>query len=196
MSDVQTLPIFPLGSVLFPGGRLALRVFEPRYVDMTKACIRDSTVFGVTLIKAGFEVGAPAIPYDIGCTARIVDWDMPSPNMFTLVAEGIALFRIVDRHTQDDGLIVAETQLIDPPDPTPLPARHEPMAALLRRLVDEVGAGRLMLQPRFDDAVWVAYRVTELLPIAPERKQAVLELDEPAAMLGEVERLLKDLRED
>ena len=73
------IPIFPLNTVLFPGGRLPLRIFEVRYVDMTKACIRDDAVFGVCQIRDGHETGTPAKPADIGCTARIVEWDVPHP---------------------------------------------------------------------------------------------------------------------
>lgn len=113
MNSNIEIPIFPLGTVLYPAGRLPLHIFETRHVDMTKACIRDHAVFGVTLIRAGFEVGTPAVPCDIGCTARISEWEVPNPGLFTLMTQGESLFRIRQRHTQTDGLIMANVELLE-----------------------------------------------------------------------------------
>lgn len=190
------IPIFPLGTVLFPGGRLPLRIFEPRYVEMTKACIRDNAVFGVSLIRAGFEAGTPAIPSEIGCTARIIDWDVPNPGLFTLNTQGETVFRLKSRRTQADGLIVAEIELIEPPDPIGVPERYEKLQQLLRDLVHEIGVENFTRPPRFDDAAWVGSRLAELLPVPPERKQKLLEANDPLRMLAEVENLLRDLRDD
>lgn len=190
------IPIFPLSTVLFPGGRLPLRIFEPRYVEMTKACIRDNGVFGVCLIVGGFEVGVPAIPAAVGCTARILDWDVPNPGLFTLNTQGETAFRLLDRRTRPDGLILGTVELIEPPDPTGVPERYEALQRLLADLVHEIGADNFTQPPRFDDAAWVACRLAELLPVAPERKQRLLEANAPLAMLAEVESLLRDLRED
>lgn len=197
MTDRLEIPIFPLGTVLFPAGRLPLRIFEPRYVEMTKVCIRDNSPFGVTLIRAGFEVGTPAVPSAIGCTARILEWDVPAPGLFQLATQGESVFRILDRRTQDDGLIVGTVERLEPPDPAPLPERYEPLARLLVELIEGIGEDVLPRPHRLDDAAWVANRLAELLPIAPERKQSLLELHaEPLAALAKVEQMLKELRED
>ncbi|MFT4047921.1 MAG: LON peptidase substrate-binding domain-containing protein [Solimonas sp.] len=195
MGMILEIPIFPLGAVLYPAGRLPLRIFEPRYVDMTKACLRDESPFGVVLIRAGFEVGRPAIPHEIGCTARIVEWQVPSPGLFTLVTQGQTRFRLLERRTQDDGLIVGRVELLEPADPTPLPKAQAYLGELLRKLIGELGAERFPAPQRLDDAAWVGYRLAELLPISPERKQLLLELDAPAAVLNGIERALQDLRD-
>ncbi|HTS52418.1 MAG TPA: LON peptidase substrate-binding domain-containing protein, partial [Burkholderiales bacterium] len=88
LSATLEIPIFPLGTVLYPGGLLPLRIFEQRYLDMTKSCIRDNAPFGVCLIREGTEVGAAAAPYAVGCTARIAQWDIPHLGLFHLVAHG------------------------------------------------------------------------------------------------------------
>ncbi|MGQ3056562.1 MAG: LON peptidase substrate-binding domain-containing protein [Nevskia sp.] len=190
------IPIFPLGTVLFPGGRLPLRIFEPRYVEMTKACIRDNSVFGVALIVGGFEVGTPAVPAKVGCTARISDWEVPNPGLFTLNTRGESIFRLLDRRTQPDGLIIGTVELIDPPDPTGVPERYAPLQQLLGDLIKDLGEENFAQPTRFDDAAWVASRLAELLPIAPERKQKLLEATRPLAMLADVETLLRQLRDD
>lgn len=196
MVTTLEMPVFPLGNVLFPAGRLGLRIFEPRYVEMTKACIRDNAVFGVALIKAGYEVGTPAVPCATGCTARIVEWDVPNPGLFTLMTRGESVFRIIARRTRPDGLIVADVELDDPPDPSPLPERFAPLGRLLSELIAGIGAEHFPTPHRLDDAAWVGNRLAELLPAPPERKQRLLELGDPVAMLREIERLLKRLREE
>jgi Lon protease-like protein len=194
MDDILDIPIFPLSTVLFPGGRLPLQIFEPRYLAMTEQCLRDKGVFGVTLIRGGFEVGRPAIPWEVGCTARIVDWKSPGPALYVLMAQGESVFRIDQRRTQDDGLIRARVTLRDPPDPSPLPDRFEPLATLLRRIAAEIGEEHFPQPSRLEDAGWVGYRVAEMLPIAPEQKQQLLELQDPLQLLERVDRLLDGLQ--
>jgi Lon protease-like protein len=195
MTAAIEIPIFPLGTVLFPAGRLALRIFEQRYYDMTKACIRDDSVFGVALIRGGFEVGTPAIPSERGCTARIVDWEVPAPGLFNLMARGESVFRILERRVQKDGLIIASIEYDEPPDPTPLPDRYAALATLLVGFIGQIGAENFPTPQRLDDAAWVGNRLTELLPVPPERKQSLLELGDPLSVLAEVEQLVKGLRD-
>ena len=196
MAETLRIPIFPLGTVLFPAGRLPLRIFEPRYVEMTQACLRDNSVFGVSLIRAGYEVGTPALPCDIGCTARIVEWSDPVPGQFVLEARGETVFRIRQRWTTDSGLVMALVELEEPADPLPLPTRHAALGTLLRRLMEEIGEEHFPRPQRMEDAAWVGNRLCELLPVEPERKQKLLELLDPLAVLGGVEQALKELRED
>ncbi|MDB5976947.1 MAG: hypothetical protein JWR07_3707 [Nevskia sp.] len=194
--DTLEIPIFPLGSVLYPAGLLSLRIFEPRYVEMTRACIRDNSVFGVTLIRAGYEVGAPAVPSEIGCTARILQWQEPEPERYTLLAQGESVFRILRRRTLPSGLIVAEIGLEEPPDPLPVADRHEPLAELLADMIEQIGEVHFPKPRRLGDAAWVGNRLCELLPVEPERKQKLLETADPLAVLDEVGRLLKQLRDE
>ena len=191
------LPIFSLGNPLFPAGLLHLNIFEPRYLAMTADCIRHGKPFGVSLIRAGFEVGVPAVPSAIGCTARIIEWSQPMTDRYRLVAKGETMFKIISRRVADDGLMLAKVELIDPPDPLALPSHHAGLAALIKELIEALGDDAPLPKPRrFDDAAWVACRLAELLPIPPERKQKLLEATRPLAMLSDVETLLRDLRDD
>ena len=114
MSAAQAgeIPLFPLRTVLFPGGRLPLRIFEQRYLQMAKACLRHEQPFGVCLIREGREVGEPALPEEVGCMARIVEWDMPQFGVLQVVARGERRFRIQSRRVQADGLALASAQLL------------------------------------------------------------------------------------
>ena len=189
-----TIPLFPLGTVLYPGGVLPLRIFEPRYVAMVRDCLARESAFGVCLIRAGFEAGTPAIPHGTGCTARIVRCEETGPDRFSLVARGESVFRI-DRHwARDDDLLMGVVTLADPPDPTPLPERFRGLRELLERAIAEHGAERFPSPTRLDDAAWVAFRVAELLPVPPERRQRFLTCDDPIARLADVAETLAELR--
>ncbi len=171
----QTIPIFPLGTVLYPGGRLPLRVFEPRYVAMARRCLADDAVFGVNLILDGREVGAPAVPHAVGCSARIVDSTVPETDEFALLAVGESTFRIQRREVQADGLIVAEVEWLPVSAPMPVPPEFAPLVQMLRHAVEQMGEAQLVPPLRYDDSAWVAQRLAERLPMPAAARQRILE---------------------
>ena len=174
MSD---LPIFPLQTVLFPGGLLPLRLFEQRYLSMAKTCLRDGAPFGVCLIREGAEVGAPALPEDVGCLARIVQWDMQQLGLLQILAQGEARFRILERRVEADGLARATVEMLAPENDAEVPEQF----AACRRLVERIATGEgehLFAKPhRFDSSAWVGARLAELLPVPGPVKQRLLEMD-------------------
>jgi uncharacterized protein len=185
------IPIFPLGTVLYPGGLLPLRIFEQRYLDLTKVCIRDNTPFGVCLIREGMEVGAAAVPYPVGCTARIAQWDMPHLGLFHLVTHGETVFRILEQWTAKSGLVQAQVELDDPAPALPLPEQYQELGTLLQKIIAKVGAERFPSPARLDLAGWVGYRLAEVLPLEVETKQRLLEARDPIAALSEVKVFLQ-----
>lgn len=187
MTDLVDIPLCPLGNPLFPAGRLYLRIFEPRYVQMTAACLANDSVFGVCLIEGGFEVGAPAIPAMLGCSARIVESEQPDGTHYLLVARGETRFRVLKRWTLDSGLIMGRVEWIEPPDPTPVPERFAPLAKLIEQLASTLGEQAPLPRPfRLSDAAWVGYRWAELLNVTPERRQQWLASEAPLKVLEEV----------
>lgn len=188
------IPIFPLDTVLFPAGRLPLRIFEVRYVDMTKVCIRDKSVFGVCLIRSGRETGAPAVPHALGCTARIVEWNVQGAGLFSLVTEGEQVIRILESRTCPDGLIRSQVELIEPMPSMPLPESHAALATFLGEIIEKLGASQFSQPPRLDDAVWVCHRLAEILPMKNESRLALLEPREPLDLLSRIEHLIRTMR--
>jgi Lon protease-like protein len=186
---VSDLPIFPLGTVLFPGGLLPLRLFEQRYLEMGKACLRDASPFGVCLIREGSEVGAPALPEAIGCIARIIQWDMHQLGVLQIVALGARRFRILERRLQPDGLARATVELLPDEQDASVPEKLAPCRQLLERIVAEHGEHIFAAPLRFDSSAWVSARLAEVLPLPGPLKQKLLELDGPCR-LEELERLI------
>lgn len=188
MSSVREVPLFPLGAVLFPGGLLPLKVFEQRYVDMTKACLRDSTPFGVCLIREGQEIGQPATPQSTGCLATIEQWDVPHPNLFALLARGGERFRILDTTVNSSGLIIGKIEML--PEATTNAEMDEACEEVLRLAIKRAGADSVPGPIQLDNPVWVSYRLAEILPITPQEKQALLEMTDTSARLEKLRELL------
>jgi Lon protease-like protein len=176
--------------VLFPGGRLPLRIFEQRYLAMAKACLKDGTPFGVCAIREGKEVGAPAVPFDVGSTAKIAEWDMPQLGVLQIVATGEARFRIFEQRAQRDGLLLGRVEMLAPETDAPIPPDCAPTVRLLERVIEQ-HPGLLASPHRLDSATWVSARLTELLPLPLPAKQELLELDDAAARLQRLNALLR-----
>ena len=195
MTTEVEIPIFPLNTVLFPGGRLPLRIFEVRYVDMTKACIRDGSLFGVCQILDGREAGTPAQFAPLGCTARITEWDVPAAGLFSMVTQGEQVFRVLDHHIQRDGLIRAQVALEAPRECTPLPEGREALGRMLGEIIDKIGAEHFSQPLQIEDTAWVAYRLAEVLPVSREQKLYLLQERDALKVLARVEQAIMDLKE-
>ncbi|HJX57659.1 MAG TPA: LON peptidase substrate-binding domain-containing protein, partial [Thiobacillus sp.] len=104
------LPLFPLNAVVFPGGRLPLRIFEQRYLDMVKQAIADNTPFGICAIREGAETGAPAAPYTVGTRVRVTDWDMPQAGILHIDTQAEERFVIRSTHTEPGGLLIGSVE--------------------------------------------------------------------------------------
>ena len=183
------VPLFPLNTVLFPGGPLPLRVFEPRYLDMISACMKDETPFGVLLIRDGAETG-PATTWDTGTLARVTDWYQGSDGILGITAIGTDRFRLLSAERQADGLNVGEIELLPPPPPMEVPLEYATLPHILETVLDDLGRLYENLERRPNDASWVAWRFAEILPIGLEDKQAILESDDMPACLRTIEQVL------
>lgn len=194
MGAVQSnpLPLFPLHLVLFPGGPLPLRIFEPRYLSMVSDCLRNDSPFGVVLITKGGETGEAAQCHDVGTLARITDWDQGEDGLLSIMAIGQQRFRVRNRQVRDDQLSMAEVELLPEAPPQALPPQYREQAFWLSEVLPTLEPYQgLPLQP--DDADWVAYRLAELL-LKPSQRQILLEQSDPQQRLAQVARQLDALR--
>ena len=188
MSAAEEHFIFPLGTVLFPGGVLPLKIFEQRYIEMTKMCLRDNRPFGVCLIKEGHEVGDPAVPESVGCLASIERWEMPQLGVFHLVARGGDRFRLHDAHAAPNGLLSGSISrlLTD----TTSDVMDVPCRDLLKIIIEHVGENKFPAPLSLDDPEWVSYRLSEILPLDMRVKQTLLESESTASRFEQLREML------
>ena len=175
----ESLPLFPLNTVLVPGGTLGLRVFEPRYLDLVRDCGRSGTGFGVCLIAEGSEAGTPATPMAYGTEARIEDFDTGADGLLRLRLRGERRFHVVRTRVRDNGLVVADVAWLAADPVVELQPQHALLADMLRSVLEQVGADIAVPEPRFDDAAWVAWRLAEWLPITAMQRQSLLQEHDP-----------------
>jgi uncharacterized protein len=184
VSSVQ-LPLFPLGTVLFPGGPLSLRVFEPRYLDMTRSCLRSSTPFGVVLILDGAEVGEIVSLAPLGTSARLVDFDTLPDGLLGIVCVGEQRFRIGRHWQQPDGLHCGEVDYLPEDARCALPAEYAHFGELLRDVLPRLGRAYAYAEAHYDDAGWVANRLAEVLPLNGAEKLSLLAQADPLQRLAQ-----------
>jgi Lon protease-like protein len=176
------IALFPLSIVLFPDGPLPLRIFETRYVDMVRRCMRENSGFGVVLIREGREVG-PAETYEVGTMAKITDFDQLPDGLLGLSCIGQQRFRIVSKSLAKDGLNLAEVDWLAAAPTVPVPPRHARLADLLKTVLPQLGEVYAGINMRLDDAAWVGHRLAEILPLPSREKQHLLEIDDPLQRL-------------
>lgn len=187
------VPLFPLNTVLFPGGPLPLRIFEPRYVAMVRDCVRDDAPFGVLLIKEGAETG-PASTHEVGTLARITDWYQGSDGLLGVTAVGLQRFRVVSSHRENSGLNVGTIEPLPNEPAMPLPVADTDLAQILREVMDDLGSLYEPLERHMDDASWVTSRLVEILPLDLELKQRCLESSDVPERLRLVRQLVDAAR--
>ena len=191
----RTVPLFPLRTVLFPGGVLPLKVFEQRYIDMTKACLKEGRPFGVCLITRGDEVAAagssPPEFAAVGTLAEIVDVDMPQLGILHVATKGGQRFEVKKHHVDASGLVVGAVSGIAAEPALALAEEYAPLAKLLEAIAGRVGPQNFPPESRFDDATWVGYRLAELLPLPLSVKQSMLEINDASVRLGALRQFLQ-----
>ena len=189
------LPLFPLGTVLFPGNTLPLRIFEPRYVDLIGRCMRDGTGFGVVGILEGREAGGIALPHMTGTSAHIIDFDRGGDGLLNVVIRGASRFRILGTRRLADNLLVAEVVTLADIDNVPAPADFRGLRDLLAEILAKVPTGDDALSVPTDSAE-LAYALVQYLPLSIPTKVSLLEVDEPIELLIRLSNELRQLHQN
>ena len=194
MNDValEEVPLFPLNTVLFPGGPLPLRIFETRYTDMVRRCLRTESPFGVLLIREGVEAGGAAATMQLGTLARIVEFNPMPDGLLGIICRGESRFRLIERWRQADGLSMGRVQRLPPQAVVPLPESYRRLSDLLRKVLPELGVLYGSISGDFDDAGWVSCRLAEILPLEQQEKQQLLELEDPVERLDRLAPLIDE----
>ena len=222
-----TLPLFPLNTVVFPGGRLPLRIFEQRYLEMIKQAIANDTPFGVcapawgtpvgalkdsdplwaeahvesyapplrgnpsAAIREGAETGTPAVPGAVGTRMRIADWDMPQTGILHIETVALDRFVIRSAHTEPSGLLIGKVEAVSVEPAVPVPDDLELSVEILRHIIGEYGDAHFPEPHELDNAVWVGYRLSEVLPLTLSIQQNLLEMNDSMMRLRILTEFLK-----
>ena len=192
--SVLEIPLFPLHTVLFPGGILPLRIFEPRYQGMVSYCLKNHSGFGVVAIHEGRETEPVGSFHEVGTLAQIIDFDCLEDGMLGITCRGEQRLRVLSQRVQTDQLILGQVELL-PTDPVllPLPS-HRPLVDFLRNILarEDSQAYSRLLFPDWDNAAWVGNRLSELLPLPVPIKQILLEWHDPVQRLDALRTLLRE----
>ena len=193
MSD-QGVPIFPLRTILFPGSKLPLRIFEPRYLDMVSRCMRSNIEFGIVLSR---KVPQPGMleTYATGTLATIIDWNQGDDGLLGITTLGTNKFELLSMTKQEDELNIGEIKIIEKEEDFKAPPNFDNMISLLESILEDID----LYDERekfFESASWVSFRFAEILPLKINDKQKCLEFDDPILRLNFLEPLLKLIREN
>jgi uncharacterized protein len=185
------IALFPLNTVLFPGGLLPLRIFEPRYIDMVGRCLRSNEPFGVVLVMQGADTDRDVETATVGSSARIVDFQTLEDGLLGLLCRGERRFRIRSRSRRDDGLNCAQIDWLAEPERAAIAAEFSPLIPLLREAMEKLTSVARYVDSDYDSAAWVSYRLAELLPLDHAMQQRLLEIDDSNARLGQLAPLIQ-----
>lgn len=200
MTDRRQIALFPLGVVMFPGGKLDLQIFERRYIDLISRCMRTTTGFGICLLRGGDEVlkeSSQQAVHRIGTYVNIVDWDQLDNGLLGITVKGSGKFRIEDCRQADTGVLEAEVEF-SPTDcvggeAIPLDEQFSVLADLLQNLENHPLVKQKNLDIDYNNLWDLGWRLSELIPIEAEQKQKLLELDDPWERIENIEQIVADL---
>lgn len=212
MPDTFPLPLFPLQTVLFPGGVLPLRIFEVRYLDLIQRCQKEGAPFGVVCLTQGSEVRQPPRPsapgeslneafHAVGTLAHIESFERPQPGLMMIRCRGGRRFRLLRSEQMKHGLWTGEAEYLEEDPVVPVPADLVPVRVGLERLLQHMqsqaqSGDELPIQAplQWDDCGWLAHRWCDILPVSPQLKQQFLTVDSPLLRLELVGDLLIRLK--
>jgi hypothetical protein len=199
-SLLRKIPLFPLGTVLFPDGVIALKIFEARYLDMIKNCLREKTEFGVVSIMKDQSVQEDEflIFSDIGTLAQIEYFDPVQPALYMTKSCGTQRFKLLNSQQEPSGLWIGEVELLENDPIMPIPEEHQGVVKLLNEIISVIQSEDLLEESSFkepfkiDDCGWVSNRLAELLPISLAQKNHLLAQTNPRIRLDLVTELIED----
>jgi hypothetical protein len=185
------MPLFPLQTVVFPGGLLSLRVFEPRYMEMVTQAIADQLPFGICAIREGRELDRGVSHYTVGTHVQVIDWEMPQTGILHIQTRALERFVIHETKSESNGLLVGEVDDVNAEPALAVPDGLVLATEILQQIVEDLGAEKFAQPHDFHNAVWVGYRLSEVLPLKLSVRQNLLEMNDSRARLEILVEFLK-----
>ena len=191
--QVADLPLLPLTRVVMPGGRLPLRVIEPREIDMVRECLKNQSSFGVCLITNDKEIDStPATVFPYGTLVKITDWDTDDNNLLIIVTQGVQKFRTINTTVNPNGMLLGDVELLPPPQDITMPAQYSDLADLLRQAMQNLGPLVDYTAADFKESVWMSNRLIEALPMSPKARHALMIIESPIEQLHALQKFINN----
>lgn len=190
-SNQPDYPLFPLSTVVFPGGVMPLRIFEPRYVDLVRICTKGQTGFGICPLESGSEASHETAPRSIGTLVEIIDFDQLNDGLLGITVEGKRRFELQNRRQADNGLWWGTAAFLREPEDVPCPGEFSQLQQMAQSLFERLGAPHADRPRHFDSANWLSARLTELLPFDPAIKHQLLATTDPVERLRRIQPLVR-----
>lgn len=182
--SLTTVPVFLLPTVLFPGGHLPLKVFEQRYIDMVRECCANNSFFAACLLDPKQKANRRMTHMRVGTLAQIIDFSTLDDGLLGINTRGRQRYLIETTRMRDNGLMIADVNVLESPSPMPVPAAFSVLAMICGRFMEQLGDRYPDFMPSdLDDANWVGFRMAEFLPYEMEEKQVLLQIDDPVERL-------------
>ena len=200
-STLREIPLFPLGTVLFPDGVIALKIFEARYLDMIKQCLREKTEFGVLSVIKNSDLSEEDVSLsfsNIGTLAQIEDFDPIQPALYMTKSFGTQRFKLISSKQEVNGLWIGQVELLANDPLTPIPQEHQKVVKLLDEIISVIKSENLLDDAPFkkpykvDDCGWVSNRLAELLPLSLAQKNHLLAQTNPRIRLDLITEIIED----
>ena len=190
-------PLFPLSIVLFPYGRMHLQIFEQRYLDLVKNCMRNDSKFGVVLIREGLEIDekshAKSNLSSIGTLARIVDWDQLPNGLLGITIQGGERLFLLDSWKQENGLVLGNINIFQSDTSAPMRKEWAPLLDVFHRIKQHPHVKRMNLDIDEEDAWQVGFILSQLLPIVEIDKHELLGLKDIEELMEKLEKMLSEM---
>ena len=195
LMDYPDHPLFPLSSVVFPGGIMPLRIFEPRYMDMVRHCTTNKVGFGVCALEANErgseEASAGNTPREIGTLAEIIDFNQLEDGFLGITVEGKQRFEVLDKRVAENGLWWGTVRMLEEQEDVACPEEFALLQQVLESVYDKLGEPYASRPRDFESAAWISGRLTELLPFDPATKHNLLATPDPLDRLRQIRPLIK-----
>lgn len=190
---MHSLPLFPLPTLVYPGGLLPLQIFEPRYLRMVKDCIKNQTGFVVVQTSENIAASDDGGFYDIGCYCEIADWHPLPDDLLGVDVRGVRKVRIHSHKAEQDNLLIGQCDYLAVEAPSLVGDKHQLLLRLLKDIQQHPMIEMMGLDIDYDDASDVGYRLAEFLPFSSEEKQLLLESESPLARLDAIQSMIREL---
>jgi len=184
-------PLFPLSTVVFPGGIMPLRIFEPRYLDMITLCMKAEHGFGVCAARPASGSSGFSEPRTVGTLVDIIDFDRLDDGQLGITAKGTRRFEVLSTRQADNGLWWGEIAFIDEDADSACPIEFIQLKQVAAALIEEVGLPYDKKGRAYDSASWLSARLTELLPFDAATKHDLLATNDPLERLRRIRPMIE-----